>query len=174
MTNDLMMPRWAQVGTKVSQISTSTGSGLNSGYYEGRTGKITRVLKVQVEVEFPLHRQEDPNATVLAKFKLRRGYRPYGRDAVRVDVLEEMGSKWRSDILWPTEGKALAELRIKKEILQNSYKLQSISMAFAKKNGYHVGLADVVELMEQLHKAAEERERLEERILEIDNMPQDR
>jgi hypothetical protein len=178
MRETLIMPRWAVVGAKVSQIHHYSGAGLGDAYREGRSGKITRVLKTQVEVEFKLFRKKDNNAaadeTVLCKFKLRRGYTPYGKGNVRVDILEEVGSKWNTDVLWPTDGKSVAQLRIKKEVLQNSHKMQIITAEFNKKNAHHIGLADVVELMEKLHEAAKEREKLEERILEVDEMPQDR
>ncbi len=174
MPVDLIMPRWAVVGAEVSQMRYYNGPGPGSPYSEGRCGKITRVLKTQVEVEFPLYRQDDPDAKVLTKFKLCRGYRPLKAGDVRVDTLEEMGSKWNNGVIWPTNGKRLAELRVAKEILQTTNKMQVIASAFSKKNAYHVGLADGVTLIEELQAVLEDRKLLEEKLLEVDEMPQDR
>lgn len=169
-----MMPRWAQPGVEVSHISYHSGAGLGSAYSEGRRGKITRVLKTQVEVEFPVFKKDDPKATELRKYKLKRGYKPFGEGNVRVDTLAETGKKWNEGTLAPSNGRFVARLRIDKEILVNSNRMQMVAAEFYKKSAYHIQLADVVDLMSKLRDAAEAREKLEERRIEIDDMPQDR
>ncbi|QPX62586.1 hypothetical protein SEA_WOLLYPOG_34 [Arthrobacter phage Wollypog] len=176
MPNDLIMPRWAKPGVKVAQIHFYSGAGIGPGYSEGRNGTIKRVLKTQVEVEFPVYRAKDkPSETVLVKFKLARGYAPFGqKDAVRVDKLEELGKKWSNDVIWPVEGKMVRRMRLDKEILQNSNKMQGLTQAFTKKNAYHIELADAAKLLADLEEAVAVRKILEERRLFIDELPQDR
>lgn len=175
MRDDLIMPRWAQPGVEVSHISYHSGAGLGSAYSEGQRGKITRVLKTQVEVEMQRYDYiKKENTTQLVKYKLKRGYKPFGEGNVRVDTLEETGNKWSPGHLQPTNGRFVARLRIGKEILTNSNKALGVATAFAKKNGHHVQLADIAELVEKVQEVARERVKLEERVLEVDAMPQDR
>lgn len=175
MANDNMMPRWAQVGVEVSHINYHNGAGLGSAYSEGQRGKITRVLKTQVEVEVQRYDHTTKGyVPVLVKYKLRRGYKPFGEGNVRVDTLEEVGNKWSPGHIQPSNGRFVARLRVNKQILTNSNKALGLATAFTKKNGHHLQLADIAELVEELQEVAAERKKLEERALEVDAMPQDR
>lgn len=175
MANDNMMPRWAQVGVEVSHINYHNSAGLGSAYSEGQRGKITRVLKTQVEVEMQRYSNaEQKYVTVPVKYKLKRGYKPFGDGNVRVDTLEEVGNKWSPGHIQPSDGRFVARLRVGKEILTNSNKALGVATKFTKKNGHHVQLADIAELIEELQEVAAERKKLEERVLEVDAMPQDR
>lgn len=171
--NDNMMPRWATVGREVAVINHNRGAGLGSSYSEGRRGKITRVLKTQVEVELPYYDKGETKMR-LEKFRLKRGYKPFGEGNVRVDVLEEAANKWSPSTLAPLDGRLVARIRVDKEKLINSAKVQGVALAFSKGSHYHVQMTDMVQLLEDIKLLVEERAKIEERILEVDAMPQDR